>query len=371
MMSDLNPIRDAGYTPEQQTLFDAARADLPVEDPRPARVIAVFGDSCTVLHADGESPAYLSGRLMTGPGGSQVVAGDWVVIQRPPDAEFALIEAVLPRRTQLSRRAPGGGPTQLLAANVDIALLVQGLDRDYNPRRLERYLALVHGGGATPVIVLNKSDLLEVDERDEKSAGVRAVAGETRIIVCSAASGEGTDELQALTRPGRTFVLLGSSGAGKSTLVNRLLGFERQRTGVTSTAHGKGKHTTTTRELIVSPERGVLIDSPGLREVALDETADLGAVFTEIDALAADCRFRDCLHESEPGCAVQAAIERGDLPADRLAAYLRLQREQERLHTPESIREAKLKRRAERKTARDTGKLYKNIQARKRKERGR
>lgn len=384
----MNSLTEAGWGPPFISDYQSKAVALGGgSDLLPARVGAYYGESCSLLFAasggDGspetesasreprEASAHLSGRLLGQSGTAGLTTGDWVVARRPAGADFLLVEEVLERRTSLARKAPGGGPTQLLAANVDLAFLVQGMDRDYNPRRLERYLAIVYGGGVRPVIVLNKCDLISAEELAERRAELAGVAGAATVVACSAETGEGLAELEALTGPGLTLCLLGSSGAGKSTLANRLLGVERQATGGLSELYGKGRHTTTVRELLVLPGRGVLIDTPGLREVALDASADLAAAFPEIEARAQACRFRDCAHEDEPGCAVRAAVESGELEAARLDSYFRLARELARLQTPTTEREARRKRRDERKAAKDQGKLYKRIQNQKRRERGR
>ncbi len=373
----MDHLMEAGWGPFFESAFkntfeDASRASAAgssADQFFPGRILRGGQGNYLTITEFGELPAHPTG-LLTATGAS-IAAGDWVVLSRPEGGDFALVHELLPRRTSISRKAPSGPVSRVLAANVDTVLLTQGLDRDWNPRRMERYLALVHGGGAEPCIVLNKSDLCDEQELAAKVGGMREIAGDVPIHVCSAAREIIPPELRALVGPGRTLVLLGSSGAGKSTLVNRLLGFERQETGRVSESHGKGRHTTTARELIVSPGRGVLIDTPGLREVALDSSADLEAVFTDIMELAEQCRFRDCAHESEPGCAVRAAADTGELDPGRLESYFRLSREMDRLVVPLTESEARRQRHESRKGEKKLGKLYKSVQNRKRKERGR
>jgi ribosome biogenesis GTPase len=240
-----------------------------------------------------------------------------------------VVVEVLPRRTWLARKVPGAETSvQVVAANVDLALVVAGLDGDYNPRRLERALVLAWDGGAEPVIVLNKADVLPADEVAERVRATEAVAPGVTVLPVSAATGEGMDGVSACLRPGRTAALVGSSGVGKSTLVNRLLGEDRQRTSAVRASDARGRHTTTHRELLSLPGGALLIDTPGLRELQLWAGAEaLEGAFADVDALAAGCRFADCTHAEEPGCAVVAAAAAGALGADRLQSYRKLQRE--------------------------------------------
>jgi ribosome biogenesis GTPase len=231
---------------------------------------------------------------------------------------------VLPRSTLFSRRAAGRREDQQpIAANVDLVFLVCGLDGDFNVRRLERYLTLAAESGAAPVIVLNKADACEdLGARIEETA---AVAGSSPIVACSAQTGAGLDALDRFLARGRTIALLGSSGVGKSTLVNRFLGEERFRTNTVREDDSHGRHTTTHRELVPLPRGGALIDTPGMRELQLwasQESVD--AAFDEIAEIAAGCRFRDCKHAGETGCAVEAALARGTIGADRMASYRKL-----------------------------------------------
>lgn len=248
--------------------------------------------------------------------GEYPVTGDWVHA-RWVEPGLILIEEIEPRHSKIARRAAGrSGDEQVLAANVDIAFVVCGLDGDFNPRRIERYLAIAYEGNVRPVVVLNKADMGEARE-------VRA----PEVLVVSALTGTGFDALEAILTPDVTAVLLGSSGAGKSTILNRLLGGGRQRTGAVRESDSRGRHTTTSRELIFLPNGAAVIDSPGIREIQLfvgDDAID--AVFDEISELASECRFGDCTHTTEPGCAVAGAVS-----VDRLESFHKLQREAERL----------------------------------------
>src|SRR5436305_4168472 len=290
-----------------------------------ARVILSQRDRYRLISEAGELDAEPAGALWykAATRAAMPVAGDWVAA-RVVGAEYAIVEAVLPRRTLFARRAPGRREDQQpIAANVDVVFLVCGLDGDFNLRRLERYLALTAESGAAPVVVLNKSDTCEdLAARIEETA---AVAGAAPILACSARNAAGLEGLEAFLGDGRTVALLGSSGVGKSTIVNRLLGEERFPTNEVRASDSRGRHTTTRRELVPLPQGGALVDTPGMRELQLwasQESVD--AAFDEIADFAASCRFRDCAHSGEQGCAVEAAYTRGEITEDRLASYRKL-----------------------------------------------
>ena len=283
----------------------------------PGRVAVVHRGGYLVLTAAGERRARLPGSARNA--GLDVAVGDWVGL------DDELVRAVLPRRSLLARQAAGRETgRQLLAANVDVAFVVTSFGPDLEPRRLERYLAAVWESGATPVVLLTKADL----EPDPEVAAlaVEAVAVGAAVHTVSVVDGRGLDAVASYLRPGVTAVLLGSSGVGKSTLVNRLAGAELLRTNDVRADDGKGRHTTTHRELVVLPGGGIVIDTPGLRELQLWE-GDLEGTFADVEELAGDCRFNDCSHTREPDCAVLAAIDEGTLPLDRLRSYRKLQRE--------------------------------------------
>jgi ribosome biogenesis GTPase len=254
------------------------------------------------------------------------VTGDWVAARIVGPAQ-ALVEAVLPRHTCLSRRAAGTRDAeQPLAANVDVVFLVCGLDGDFNLRRLERYLALVAATGAAPVVVLNKADLCAA--LPERLAETAAVARDAPVVATSTVDAGGLDSLRRFLTPGATAALLGSSGVGKSTIANHLLGEERFRTADVRIDDSRGRHTTVRRELTPLPQTGALIDTPGMRELQLwvrQESVD--SVFDDIAAIAESCRFRDCTHSGEPGCAVVAALDSGQLDAARWASFQKLRAE--------------------------------------------
>ena len=284
----------------------------------PGRVARVDLGACTVLTAAGLVRAATHHQ-------QSVATGDWVVLAT--DDAVRVLD-VLPRRT-LFRRGSEGGETreQVVAANVDTVLIVNALDVRLSVRRIERYLALVWQSGASPAVVLTKSDVATADEREAALLATEAVALGVPVHLVSATTGEGMGELSHHLQPSRTTALLGSSGAGKSTLVNFLAGSEVAATGDVR-SDGKGRHTTTHRELIVLPGRGMLLDTPGMRAISLWDAAEgVERTFPEIEELIAGCRFSDCSHEHEPGCAVRSAVADGRLRIDRLEAWQKLQRE--------------------------------------------
>jgi ribosome biogenesis GTPase / thiamine phosphate phosphatase len=286
----------------------------------PARVASACREQFVVWTESGAVDAQPSGGLRF-ESALWPAVGDWVTLRE----NGLVIERVLERRTTLSRRQPGREANQqVLAANVDVVFIVSGLDRDYNPRRLERYLVVARESGAKPVIVLNKADLADElgFDLEEVVMRTRALAGEAIVLPLSAMTDRSLETLAA--GPGQTAVMIGSSGAGKSTILNRLLGIEWQRTGAVRAGDDRGRHTTTTRELFMVPGGWLLIDMPGLRELQLwaaDEAVHTG--FHDIQALAEVCRFRDCTHSCEPGCAVVSA----GIDEARLANYHKMQRE--------------------------------------------
>lgn len=296
-----------------------------------ARVCAVDRGSCRVRHASDEIPAELSGKLSfhTERAADLPCVGDWVAVQCYDHGRAAIIHQVLPRRTFLRRRAAGeDAAEQMIAANVDTAFIIQACHFDFNPNRLERYLVMAADGGVEPVVLLTKTDLPGPEELRSKRALVAAVTS-ARVMEVSSVTGAGYEDLRATMEPGKTCCLLGSSGVGKTTIVNRLLGRDAFDTRTVSDS-GEGVHTTTRRQLILLDSGAMLIDTPGMRELGVlghGDTVDAG--FGELGELAASCRFADCTHRHEPGCAVRAAIQRGDLQEERYANYLKLKKEAE------------------------------------------
>jgi len=294
----------------------------------PGRVSIQHRGAYDVLTAEGELRCDVAGRLYdeaASPADLPAV-GDWVAVAARPEEAAGTVQAVLARRTKFSRKtAWQASEEQVLAANVDVALIVTSLNEDMNLRRLERYLTLAWESGATPVLVLTKADL--ADDVPAVVAEVESVAFGAAVHAISSVTGEGLDELREHLRPGVTAALLGSSGVGKSTLVNTLVGEELLETREIR-EDGKGRHTTTRRELIQLPGGALVIDTPGMREVQLWIADDgLEEAFSDVTELFEHCRFSDCAHESEPGCAVKEAIANGTLAPERWESYLKLQRE--------------------------------------------
>ena len=293
------------------------------EDVVPARVARRHHGPCVLFTERGELGGIPSGRL---PEEELPAVGDWVVARPLAGEKRALIEAVLPRKSAFTRKEAWRRTVeQVVAANVDVVFLCSAFGADLNARRIERYLTGAWESGATPVIVLTKADLEE--DPGVVAAEVEQLAFGVPVHAVSAAAGQGMDDLALYLGPGRTAALLGSSGVGKSTLINRLVGRELLRTADLR-ADGRGRHTTTWRELVVLPSGGLLLDTPGLRELQLwagEESLD--RTFEDVVGLAERCRFRDCRHEHEPGCAVLAAVDAGTLSPERLDSYRKLQRE--------------------------------------------
>lgn len=294
-----------------------------------ARVTCEHREAYDVAGASGDLRAVIAGRFRHDhPARAEWPAvGDWVAIAPRLDEGTATIHAVLPRRSRFSRNAAGDRTEeQVVAANVDIAFLVAGLDGDFNVRRIERYLTVAWDSGARPVIVLNKADVCE--DIDRRVSEVQGVALGVPVLPLSAATGQGLEELRAMAPCGVTGAFLGSSGVGKSSLVNALLGNARQVTRAVRNDDSRGRHTTTSRELIPLPDGGMIIDTPGMRELQIWADEDgLETAFADVETLALRCRFNDCTHTNEPGCAVRAALKDGTLQRDRFRSYEKLRRE--------------------------------------------
>jgi ribosome biogenesis GTPase / thiamine phosphate phosphatase len=323
-MNDEVGLAAFGWSPIQAALFDAHASG----DRTPGRVVAEDRGSYIVRTADGERRASVTGRFRFDAGSDPAAypaVGDWVVIETRDDG--ASVHAVLPRRTSVLRHAPGTRTVaQVIAANVDVVFVVASLNADLNLRRLERYLAFAWESGAEPVVVLSKADLAE--DLDGALVAVEAIAAGVVILTVSAIDGQGLDDLRGRIRPGATVAFVGSSGVGKSTLVNALAGAELAAVREIREDDARGRHTTTRRQLHRMPGGGLVVDTPGMRELGLwDADAGIERSFADIDALAAACRFSDCHHDGEPGCAVGAAIADGDLKRDRFDGWQKLERE--------------------------------------------
>lgn len=346
-------LEDLGWNP----VFAEAFAPFAATGKVPGRVTIPHRGVCWVLVEDGEAEATVAGRLRRDPAGTLALpaAGDWVAMTPPTGAGRSRIDAVLPRYSQFVRKAPGRHPqAQVVAANVDTAFVITAVGRDLNLRRLERYLALAWESGAQPVVVVTKSDLDPTPDATRAAAASAAVGVPIHLV-----SGTTLDNLDAL-RPylgrGHTVAFVGSSGAGKSTLINALLGESRQKVAEVG-VWGKGRHTTTQRELIRMPGGGLLLDTPGMRELQIWDAAEgIEETFGDIDALAAGCRFGDCRHDAEPGCAVAAAVEAGVLDAARLDSFRKLAAEQR-------FQESKLDRTAQAESKRNARLLSKAVRS--------
>lgn len=322
--SDLLSLATLGWDVTRTTDFSGY-----ADDHVPARVSRVDRGACDALAAAGPMRLTFAGSLLSAAAADPVstpCVGDWVAARTWADGRVTA-EAVLPRRTTFVRATvtPGQSTGQVLATNVDLAVVVEGLHPEPDLGRIERFLALAWESGATPMVVLTKADL--VPDAAELRADVSAAAPGVEVLAVSAETGDGMGDLGAYVQQGSTLAFLGPSGAGKSTLTNALSGATVMTTRALR-ADGKGRHTTVHRELVLLPGGGLVIDTPGLRSVGLTDVSDsLDLVFADVDELAGQCRFSDCVHQTEPGCAVREALETGELPERRWESYLKLQRE--------------------------------------------
>lgn len=294
------------------------------------RVAAVDRDQLLVLDAAGAFRARLSGKYLyqSASAAGLPCVGDWVCVERSPADQFALVHGVLGRKTSLRRKAVGDAAGyQMIAANVDVVIIVQSCHYDFNLKRLERYLVMVREGGASPCILLTKTDLVAPEELSAQLAQIRGAGIAAPVLTLSSVTRQGVDELQGMLAPGKTYCLVGSSGVGKSTIINGLVGRTVQQTSGVSES-GEGRHTSVRRELVVLANGAMVIDNPGMREFGV-QGADAGieASYADITALSARCRFRDCTHNAEPGCAIRKALESGDMDAGHYENFLKLKSE--------------------------------------------
>jgi len=328
------------------SFFEQQLVNMPAADLLPARLAAEHRAGYEVWSVSGCGFAHLAGRLHQEPDEAKLPrVGDWVAVKSPPaPGHTTIIEHVFDRLSAFTRGAAGTEARgQVIAANVNVVFIVCGLDSDYSPRRIERYLARIWASGAQPVVILNKADLCTVVEARiqevmDRSPGVPVHA-------MSALHSQGIAAIRSLIPIGHTAAFVGSSGAGKSTLINALVGTEQMATGELRASDGRGRHTTTHRQLVMLPGGGLLLDTPGIRELQLLDDDGIASAFPDIEERASHCRYRDCGHDTEPGCAVREAVAAGLLATERFEHYLKLTRE---AHAYELRHDAHLRHKAER-----------------------
>ena len=311
------------------------------------RISAENKNNYLVLTKHGEVYGEITGKLLFNSDDASTLpkVGDWVAIQLYDNNELAIIHDILPRRTKLSRKvADRKTSEQVIAANIDVVFIVHSLDERFNINGIERYLVTAYQSGAEPVIILSKSDLC--DDVENKLAQVKKISGNAKVLPISSIEHAGIDEVKQFFGDGETVVFVGASGAGKSTLINALLGKDLQVVKEVRIGDSKGKHTTTRRELIVFPEGGLLIDTPGLRELALWSSDNGFAVaFSEIETFGKECRYADCTHTHETNCAVKDAVASGQIPEEQYKNYLKLRKELEYLERRQDVNAAQEERR--------------------------
>jgi ribosome biogenesis GTPase len=323
-MDDKLKLEDLGYG----DFFECNRGG---DDLTVARITAEYKEAYRVKNTDGEYLAKITGKQMFNALSRQdyPAVGDWVAITDLGE-ERAVIHQILPRKTIIKRKASGKNDIQVIAANIDVAFIVESVDRDYNLNRYERYFSIAKDGGIIPVIILNKIDLISKEELRSRTDQIKNRFGDIDFITTSSMTNQGLDALKAYIAKGKTYCFLGSSGVGKSSLINKLIGKDVIKTSEISTRTDRGRHTTTSREMYFLENSGIVIDNPGMREVGMTEVGDgINSLFDEITLLAQKCKYVDCTHIHEPGCAVLSAIKSGQLDEDRYNNYLGLKKEAE------------------------------------------
>jgi ribosome biogenesis GTPase len=311
--------------------FEERRKELQRPDCKVARITRVDRDRCLVRNEKKEVQGEPTGKLLFGVDSSQELpcVGDWALVQYYNDGDLAIIHGLLPRKTFLRRKFPGKNVDyQMIASNVDAAFIVQSCDVDFNLRRMERYLVMVNEGRVEPVILLTKADLLTAQELKQRVMEIQQAKISSRVITLSNITGDGLGTLQQALKKEKTYCLLGSSGVGKTTLLNHLVGRELFETNPVREKDGRGRHTTARRQLIVLDNGSLLIDTPGIRELGMmGVEAGIEDSFADIHSLSKECRFRDCSHTTEVGCAILAAVQGGALAEERYQSYLKLMKE--------------------------------------------
>jgi ribosome biogenesis GTPase len=326
-MSNLESItiQDLGYGP----FFESNRIGMGLDEFPVARVISEYKESYRVKNDCGEYPAKVTGKQIFNAFSREnyPAVGDWVAINEL-NKEQAVIQALLPRQTVMKRKYSGKNETQIIAANIDVAFIIESVDRDFSLNRFDRYFALAREGGILPAIILNKIDLISHEELNSKTTKIQERFKDIVFIPTSVVTAEGLDQFRVHLEKGRTYCFLGSSGVGKSSLINKLLGRTATRTGDISSYSGRGKHVTTSRQMYFLEGGGMIIDNPGMRELGMTN-ADTGidAAFDEISSLAEMCKYSDCTHINEPGCSVLSALKSGNLDAGKYENYLSLKKE--------------------------------------------
>jgi len=320
-------MEDLGY----DTFFESNHYKLKLEEFSVARVIVEYRGAYKVKNINGEFLAKITGKQMFNAQGREdyPAVGDWVAITEL-NKEQAVIHKVLPRRTVIKRKSNNKNEIQIIATNIDVAFVVESVDRDYNLNRFERYFAIANDGGISPVIVLNKIDLISKEELDSKLVEIKKRFNNIDVILASTIADKGLNELKKYIIKRKTYCFLGSSGVGKSSLINKLLGKDIIKTENISLGNNKGKHTTTNREMYFLESGGIVIDNPGMREVGMTDTnVGIDNLFNEITTLAKKCKFVDCTHIHEPGCEILSALKSGKLHKDKYSNYINLKKETE------------------------------------------
>lgn len=327
-------IEDLGYS----DFFESNRKKLGLGDFAVARVVAEHRGAYKVINTDGEYFAQITGKQIFNALSREdyPAVGDWVAISKA-DKDRAVIHSVLPRKTIIKRKHSGKNEVQVIATNIDVALVVESVDRDFNLNRFERYFALANDGGVRPAIILNKTDLISKDDLNSKLAQIKKRFGDVDFISTSTLTNEGLDELRAYIKKAKTYCFLGSSGVGKSSLINKLLGRDIIKTESIGLYADRGKHITTSRQMYFLPASpaggengGIVIDNPGIREVGMaDATVGVDILFDQITASVGRCKYVDCTHTHEPGCEVLAALKAGKLDEDKYSNYVNLKKEAE------------------------------------------